>query len=321
MATNLLHQLEKEMDKYIREVFVQKMSEYPPEYPMYTKQKPWPSDGGLFQEFIRGYQRGKSIQPAIIKTETEAIETQQLTQGRTRDIYSVRFATGLAFSYEKMKIGLRNLNSVFNVTELLGDATRMTLENYYVTMLAEASNPSAPAELLGFDGKPLVANDHVLLDGVTTASNLYPSAAGVSYTVIHDLITMFGRIVNEDGLPYPVFRLNELWLPVEEEANALEVLKSIGRPDTALRADNVISARTSVASLSPSSIKTPLYMPPTMWFAADGNKHTLSRYTLEAPKVEGPIVDEKTEERWWKTTMWVARAIWEWRGVVGVALA
>lgn len=320
MATTLLHQLDKEFDKYIREVFVQRMSEYPPEYPMYTKQKPWPSDGGLFQEFIRAYQRGKSIQPAIVKTETEAIETQQLSQGRTKDIYSVRFATGLAFSYDKMKIGIKALSSVNNVSELLGDAMRMTLENYFVAMLAEAANGSAPPELLGFDGKPLVANDHVLLGSPTAASNLYPSSAGVSYTVIHDLITMFGRIVNEDGLPYPVYRLNELWLPVEEEANALEVLKSIGRPDTAQRADNVIGSRTTVASLSPSSLKTPLYMPPTMWFACDGAKHTLSRYMLEAPKVEGPFIDEKTEERWWKTTVWVARAIWEWRGVVGIAL-
>lgn len=317
MAINYLHDLEKEFDKYIRDVFVTKMSEYPPEYPMYTMTKPWPSEQGLIQEFIRGYQR-KSIQPAIPKLENEPITTQKVGQGRTKDVYSTRFATGLEFTYEKIRMGLKNLNSAFQVSELLGDAMRMTLENYFITLLAEATNPACPAEMLCFDGLPPIDPAHVLLNG-NTYGNEYAAPASVSYTVLHDIISEFARIPTEDGTPYPVYRINELWVPVEEEANALEVLKSSLRPDIVQQAANVLSSRGAM-QLSPSGVKTPLYMPATMWFAVDGRKHTLTRYILEAPKVEGPFIDERTEGRWWKTTCWIGRAAWDWRGLYGVAL-
>jgi len=326
MATNLLHDLDREMDKQIREVFLTRMSDYAPEFPMYTKEMPWPSEGGYLDEFIRGYQR-RSIEPASVKTETERIPTQRIYQGRTKDVYQIRFATGLAFSYEKMRIGLKKLNSVNNVTELLNDSVRMTMENYYIRLLADAANPNCPVEMRGFDGQPPVAGEHTLLKTGLTHSNLYGWSqadpfgipADPSYTVIHDLITMMARTVSEDGMPYPMYKLNSLVIPVESETACLEIIKSMGRPDMLTNAENVISNRTASA-LSLSSIKTPMFMPPTMWFAVDENKHSFTRYILEPPDIKGPIVDEKTEERWWGVTMWLSRAFWDWRGTIGIRL-
>lgn len=316
--TILLNSLTKELDRYIREKFATRMSEYPPEFPQYTKTKPWPQNGGLFDTMLRVYQTTPQIQPAILKGEQDTIETQGIRDGRTKDISTVRFATGIAFSYLKLRSGIRELSSAFQAPEYLQDAMRMTLENYYVQMLADSMNTSAPAELLGFDGLPLVHTAHVLLNG-DTASNKYPLQASVSYTVLHDLLTMMARIVSEDGMPYPMYRLNQLWIPPEEEANALEVLKAVGRPDTAAPVPNVLSSRMA-SGLSPSSIKSLLYMPNTQWFGVDAAKHTLTRFQLEPIKVEGPFIDERTEERWWKVTTWLGRTFWDWRGVIGVEL-
>lgn len=314
MATTLSRALLTELDLYIRKEYVTHLSQTPPEYPLYTKEDSWPKNGGLFMHFIRDSQR-RSILPAPVKPENAAIETQQLYEGRIKDVYSLRFATGIAFSYEKRKMGIAALNSARKPAQYLADSTRMSMEAYYIGLLAESMATTAP-ELISFSGQPLVSAAHPLMSGGTW-SNLYPNPASPTYTVLNELTTQFARNVNEDGYPMPTLRLNTFWIPVEEEATLLEALKSIGRPDTANRADNILAAR-KVMNASPIGVFTLMWMPATMWFGVDNTVHSLTRYILEAPSIRGPIEEPTDESVRWQVTFWLSRANWDARGVIGV---
>lgn len=315
MAVHTLASLAKELDLYLRKHYVQSLSEVPPEFTAYTRQEEWDKNGGLFAPFIRrGQFRGP--QPAQEFPENTAIPSQVLQDGRTKDVYPVRFGTSISFSYQKMKAGVGELSSVRRVAQLLADSFRMTVEGYYAAMLGEATNASAPPELLCFDGKPLCSTTHTLMNG-TTVSNLAATASDPSYTTLNEVITKVSRTVNEDGKPYPIYRVNRLFVPPEAELAAYEAIQSSGRPDTANRADNVIASRLN-AGLTKESVTTLLWIPSTHWFAADGARHGLFRYTLENQNIRGPIFDDEKHNYTWQLTFWIARATWDWRGIYGV---
>lgn len=315
MALTMLHDLAKELDKYIRKAYVQHLTDYPPEFTAFTKTDEWPKNGGLLAPFIREAQF-PTIGPAVVKAEAQPIIPQALRDGRTKDVYSVRFGTAVAFTHEKMHVGHSVYNSAKKPAMFLADAQRLTYESYYGDFFVYATDAGAPPELLGFDGQPLLSQTHGLMNG-GTASNLRATAGSVTYTVLNDVLTAVARSVTEEGTPDVTQRVTELWVPPEEELNALEVLQSVGRPDTANRADNVVKQRLN-ARLSKDSVKVLTWMPATHWYAVNGPAHSLTAYTLQAPSVTGPIRDEYRDTYAWKITFWIARAFWDWRGIYGV---
>jgi len=326
MATTL-HELVQELDLYIRKEYYLALSAVPPEYVQYTKQDQWDKNGDLWAPLMRRREIA-TIEPATPRGETEATHIQSLEDGRAKDLENpVRFATGLAFSKDKIQMGVGALSSVKKVSQFLQDAVRMTKENFYVELLNEAEDATnCPPEAIGFDGKPPIAFDHVLLKTGTASNYHYDTVGGtpiyssVTYTVLNDVLSKIARTVDESGNYHPVYKVNELWVPVEEEANALEVLKSRTRPDTAERADSVITDR-SAQSLSMSSVRTLLYMTPDRWFAVDAGRHEINRYTLEDGGVEGPVIDDFTKVYTWMIEFWIHRAVWGWRGLYMVPMA
>lgn len=316
MSTTLLNDLLRELDKYIRKAYIQHITDVPPEFPLYTKEEPWPKNGGLHAPFLREAQF-PTIGPAVEKPENVPIVTQQLRDGRTKDVYSKRFATAVAFSHEKTRSGIDVYSSAKKPGQFLADAQRLTYEIYYGEFFTRATDTAAPPELLGFDGLPLLSATHGLLGSTATASNLHPTAANITYTVLNNVMTNVARTVSEENTPMPTLRVNELWVPPEEEAAAYETLLSMGRPDTANRADNILAQRLA-NSLTRDSVKVLLWMPTTHWYAVDKSKHSLTRYTLESPQISGPIKDDIRETYMWKITFWISRAFWDWRGIYGV---
>jgi len=309
----LLKSLAHELDILIRKQYLLSLAAVPPEYPLYTKVEEWDKNGSLFAPLMRREQLS-TIEPATPIGETEAVNIQSITDGRTKDLDSpIRFATGLSFSQDKMKMGISNTSSVNKVVGLLQDAVRMTMETYWSQLINDADNVSAPSEMLGFDGLPPISTAHTLQGG-GTASNKFASNSSVSYTTLNEVLSAVTRTVDEAGNYHNLYRVNELWVPVEEELNAYEALKSTTRPDTTNRADNVITNR-SAQSLSMSSVKTLLYMTNDRWFAVDGARHEIKRYVLENTGVEGPIIDPLTKIHTWIVEFWIHRAVWEWRGL------
>jgi len=325
MATTL-RELAQELDAYIKKEYFLALSEVPPEYPEYTKMEDWEKNGDLFSPLMRRREIA-TIEAATPRGETEATHIQTLEDGRTKDLENpIRYATGLAFSKDKMQMGIGALTSVKKVAQFLQDAVRMTKEHFYVEILNEIEDgTNCPEEAIGFDGKPPIAYDHQLLKGGTASNYHYDTSGGapiyssVTYTVLNDVLSKVARTVDESGNYHPVYRVNELWVPVEEEANALEVLKSRTRPDVVERADSVITDR-SAQSLSMSSVKTLLYMTPDRWFAVDGGRHEITRYTLEDGGVEGPVIDDFTKIATWMVEFWIHRAVWGWRGLYMVPM-
>ncbi len=318
MSTITLPQNLQELDKYVRQLFIKHISETSPEFPRYTKSEAWPkAEGGLFEPFIRDMQT-RSILPAPQKAENQPVVTQDLFPGRQKDVYSVRFGTALSFSYEKQKMGISKLNSAKRVAKYLADAIRMTNEAFYAALLDNCFDSTPATEFKCFDGLEGCNAAHVLLSG-GTYSNLYGSAASPTYGVINDIATAFARVLNEDGYPMPTLRIRAWWIPPEEEACLLETLKSMGRPDTLVRADNILASREMVSS-GTDGIQTLYYMSSNQWFAVDTSEQSLTRYELEAPRLETEY-DRKTQAMTWQITEWIARAIWDWRGLYGVARA
>jgi len=321
MADNTQNSNVLELDKYIRTQYAIELTSVPPEFPIYTKSASWPSEGGLFEPFIRVYQ-APSLDPAPEKPEGATITSQVIKDGRTKDVYSKRFGTALTVTYERWKTGIKKRNSAHKATKLLSDSVRMTMENYNAVLINEAGAVSGDAptpEMLGFDGlSPINAAHTYSNSAASTSRNLLATAQSVSYSALNDVVTLVGdEITTEDGYPYPLYRVNTLLIPPAEEMSALETLKSYGRPDTAQNAESVVKERIN-SGLSPSSVKVLHYMTSDRWFAFDSTRNECVRYMLEGPKIVGPIEDEWTHDMSWIVSFWISRAWWDWRGWVGV---
>ncbi len=315
MPITLLNSLILELDEYLRAAYVQHITDVPPEFTVYTKEEKWPKNGNLLAPFIRAGQF-PTIGPAPVKPEHVALSTQQLRAGRSKDVYPVRFATAVGFSYEKTKMGADVYSSAKKPGQFLADAQRLTYEIFYSDIFTNATNTAAPGELLGYDGLPMLHTAHVLLSG-DTASNVHSGVSNITYTTLNTVLTAIARTVNEENRPMPILRGNTMWIPPEEEAAAYETITSMGRPDTAQRADNILAQRLA-SGLTKDSVQVLLWMPATNWYVVDSSAYELNRYTLEAPQVKGPIVDDFTHDITWQISFWIARAMWDWRGIYGV---
>lgn len=314
MAENTLHSLATELDETIRKEYVYALTAVPPEFPKYTKKEKWDQLGGMFVPVIRR-KEGRSIGPAPERPEGEDTVTQQIEDGRTKDLDDPPvFSTGLSFTKHKLQMGIGSLSSTKRVAELLADATRLTMENFWIALLNDADDTGAADEIIGFDGKPPISTAHELLGSTANPSNKLAVATSVTYTALNDMVTKIARTVNEEGKYHNIYKLNQLYIPVEEELNALEALKSAGRPDTVQRADNVLDSRMHFG-LSQSGIVTLMYMTADRWFGVDATRHMNFRYVLEDAGIKGPIVDDMSDSAVWLRTFWIHRANWGWRGL------
>ena len=317
MADNLMASLINELDQYIRERYILRIAEMAPEYPVYTNLVPWDTDGaGMFLPLIRKSQ-GRQADPMEIKDESDSISYQKIKGGRTRDLQNpIMYATGLSFSLNALKMGLTRLSSTKRIPELFADAVRLTREYYNVRLLNEAESTSAPAEMIGYDAKPLISATHALQGSADAVSNYYSTISGVTYTALNAMLDMCAEITDEEGNPYPMYRIDKLYIPPQEELNAYETLKSLGRPDVLGNAQNVLNSRAHFG-LTPDGVKTLYYMTNDRWFAVDSAHNEVERYELMDTGVEGPFVDEvKTKDVSWNQLIWIHRSIWDWRGIL-----
>lgn len=313
-------EIAQELDQYIRSEYFLKLSDTPPEYPSYTVEEEWDNVNGMFMAMMRRREIS-TIDPAPRRLEGANTVLQMPVGGRTKDLTDPPvFATGLGFTKQKMKMGLANLSSVKKLSQFLEDSVRMTKETYHVTMLNDADNTSAADELIGFDGLPLCHTAHTLNDSTLTVSNLYGSNSSITYETLDDVITATARLVDEKGQPRPLYRINALWVPPEEETNAYEVLKSRMRPDITNEAANVLGSKQAQA-LSPASVKVLYYMTADRWFGVDEGHNPLNRYVLEDGGIEGPTEDPLSKNNVWTIEFWIHRCIWAWRGVYMVPIS
>lgn len=171
-------------------------------------------------------------------------ENIEFAMDRFYDGYPKRFqhedwSLGIGFSYQF----LRDIKTRIarERSQDLGRSCRSTQEETIASML----NLGYDAGTLGPDGVPLFSTAHPNIRG-GTQSNIISPVSTLSVTSYRLMLTKFRRFFDDTGVRR--INLDPQWLvvPPELEYQAKEIVKSMGRPDTANRADNVTRNATEV---------------------------------------------------------------------------
>lgn len=161
----------------------------------------------------------------------------EAAQDRFFDGYPKRFqhedyALSIGFSHQFLR-DIKTRVARERSTDM-GRSSRSTQEEVIAQML----NLAFDSATLGPDGVALCSTAHPNIRG-GTQSNIISPVSLVSVTGFRLMLTKFRRFFDDTGVRR--INLDAAWwvVPAEEEWTAKEVTKSIGRPDTANRADNV----------------------------------------------------------------------------------
>lgn len=187
----------------------------------------------------------------------------------------------------------------------MGRSARSTQEEVNASML----NLAFDSATLGPDNQPLCSTVHPNIRGGTQSNIISP--VGVLTTTSYRLaLTKMRRFYDDTG----VRRINvdPKWLVVspEEEFTALEITKSMGRPDTANRVDNVTRGRTEVF------VYDYLTDAENWWLLADKDQHYLQVFDREKFSVR-ETEEEKPRIMWVTGYYSQAYGFSHWMGVVG----
>lgn len=164
-------------------------------------------------------------------------ENVEFAQDRFYDGFPKRFqhddwTLGIGFSHQFLR-DIKTRVARERSTDL-GRSGRSTQEEVIAAML----NLGFSGAQLGPDGVALFSASHPNVRG-GVQSNIISPVSTLSVTSFRLMLTMFRRFFDDTG----VRRINLdpafLVVPAELEFQAKEIVKSMGRPDTANRADNV----------------------------------------------------------------------------------
>lgn len=92
------------------------------------------------------------------------------------------------------------------------------------------------------DGKPLFSTNHTRVDGGSAFSNASSTGIPLTHDNLSNAIQFMTETLDDRGILAPLTP-KTLLVPPALEAEALEIVKSSGRSDTAERADNVFGMR------------------------------------------------------------------------------
>jgi len=161
----------------------------------------------------------------------------------------------------------------------------------------------------GPDGLPLFSAVHPnVRSGVQ--SNILAPVSTLSVIGLRLALTQMRRFFDDTGVRRQMLMAKQLIVPPEEEYNAMEILKSAGRPDTANRADNVV--KNAVEPFIWDYLTDA-----NNWFLAVGKgQHKLKSYDREAFGVT-EFMDDKTKINWVQARMAFSLGHSHWIGLLG----
>jgi hypothetical protein len=187
----------------------------------------------------------------------------------------------------------------------MGRSSRSSVEELNVAILNSGFDSNFP----GPDGVELFSAVHPNIRG-GTQSNMVTPTSTLSVTSFRLALTKFRRFLDDTGVRR--IQLDPAWLvvPPELEFQAKEIVKSMGRPDTANRADNVTRGAAEVGLYT--------YLSDTNnWFVlADKNQHYLQIFQRETFNVK-EFEEEKLEIIWVRGRFSQSFGWSHWMGTVG----
>lgn len=184
----------------------------------------------------------------------------------------------------------------------LMSASMDAIENFGFGLLNNATNTTVSA---GFDGLALVSTAHTRLDGGATQANRPTTLTNLSLAELHTAVITFRNWRTDRGRPFRSIP-RVLVIPPDEELNAIELLDSAMRPDTANNATNALT-RFGL------QIQVVDYLSSTTFWAIVGDAHDLNFLWWFRPET-GSEVDFDTDTVKRKARQSYARGHGEWRG-------
>lgn len=167
------------------------------------------------------------------------------------------------------------------------------------------NNATTTTVSTGFDGLALASTAHTRLDGGAVIANRPSSLTALSLASLKDGRTAFKKFKDDRGRPY---RSNPktLWIPVDLEHTAEEILGSPDRPDTTNRAINAIR-------IDKLSWQSSLYITSSTFWALVGDKHDMNIFWRQRPKSDSDT-KFKSDTIMRKITFMIGRGHGEFRG-------
>lgn len=253
-----------------------------------------------YEEFLQTAGFGYAVQEG----ELEIVSLQDPKLGYRTKITPVRF--GLGFEVSRDLVEDEKYGWIASLTAELARSLRATREKHAADLINNGFTAGAYALA---DGKALFATDHPLVRG-GTGSNRLAADSDLTYSSLQSMVALLSKVTNDASIPIPVEGTMTLLIPRDYEFTAAELLKSVGRPDTANRADNVLTKQRSWQTVIWDFITD------TDMFAVLGPKNRHKLIFVDRMKVRQWVKDD--EEAWAvkhiaRTRIKVGAA--DWRGV------
>lgn len=167
--------------------------------------------------------------------EVELVQLQEALLGFKTKITPQRF--GLGFEVSQELADDQKYGWIASLSKELSQALRSTREKNAADLINNGFLAGANALA---DGKALFATDHPLKRGGTN-SNRLATDSDLTYTSLQSMATLIRKITNDANIPIGIKGAMTLLVHPDNEFAAAELLRSVGRPDTANRADNVLT--------------------------------------------------------------------------------
>lgn len=184
----------------------------------------------------------------------------------------------------------------------LMSASQDAIETFAFGLL---NNATDAAQFAGFDGLALASTAHTRLDGGATQANRPTTLSALSLAELHTAVITFRNWKNDRGRPFRSVP-RKLIIPPDEELNAIEILESAMRPDTANNATNALTR----FGLQPMVVD---YLSSSTFWSVVGDAHDLNFLWWFRPET-GSKVDFDTDTVLRKARQSYARGFGEWRG-------
>jgi hypothetical protein len=161
------------------------------------------------------------------------------------------------------------------VAKLERDLMRSSTDHIERFVIALFDNATATTVSTGFDGLALASTAHTRLDGGTTWANRPTSLTALSLAALHDAVIHFDTLTNDRGRPVNADARTLLIVP-QLRLQAVELLQSSMRPDTANNSTNAISRE----GLTPMVSR---YLSGTTYWSVIGDFHDINFFWGQRP--------------------------------------
>lgn len=235
------------------------------------------------------------------KPEGESIKLDQPIQGGSIRYQHISY--GLGFQVTREMWDDDQYGIMKKVSQDFGGSIRQTVESNAANVL----NTSFTTQL-SIDGVSLINTAHPLLGG-GTYSNASATNVAFSITGMQELIILFEKMVNERGLLKRMLP-EEVWLPVDLQFKAGEILHSAYKPYTGNNEINVMQGRLMprINHYFSSSV--------AWWIAGKKTDHTLKHYWRIMPEFDSQD-DFFTKGASYSTYFRNIDGVTYWHGIAG----